>query len=82
MNLFNCDIKFLLLSIVIFCKFLTTEQQPILSRNTYKGLKGVAPSDHVFDSGFNRAVYFYEQTVAVVDINKRNEMLNCDIIEV
>lgn len=74
------DINFFLL--VIIGNFLETRQQPILSRNTYKGLRGVAPSDHVFDSGFNRAVYYCEQTVAVVDINKKNEMLNCDIIEV
>lgn len=57
-------------------------QQPLLSKNTYKGLTGIISTARLSSSGFQRVVYYHDQTVAIVDINQKNEMQNCDIIEV
>ena len=59
----------------------TSSQQPLLIRNTYKGLHGIIPSAQVLSSGLNRAVYYHDQAVAIVDISRNNEIQNCDIVE-
>ncbi|KAK0179161.1 hypothetical protein PV327_007978 [Microctonus hyperodae] len=57
--------------------------QPLMqSRQSYKGLRGLLPNPQSYAKGFNRVVYYHDQAVAVIDINKNNEMQNCDIIEV
>lgn len=57
-----------------------TVQQPTFFRNTFKGLTGFTPKTHAKDE--IKAVYYYEQTVAVVDLGPRNELHDCNIIEV
>lgn len=57
-----------------------TVQQPTFFRNTFKGLNGFSPKAHASDE--IRAVYYHEQTVAVVDLGPRNELHDCNIIEV
>lgn len=57
-----------------------TIQYPTFFRNTFKGLNGLTPSVAANDE--MRVVYYYEQTVAVVDLGPNNELHNCDIIEV
>ncbi|XP_043269236.1 uncharacterized protein [Venturia canescens] len=68
--------------LVILGTILTAStQQPFILRSNYKGLNGVLPSAQIFASGLNRAVYFHEQAVAVVDFKRNNEIHNCDIVE-
>ncbi|XP_012219070.1 uncharacterized protein [Linepithema humile] len=57
-----------------------TAQQPTFFRNTFKGLNGFSPKTHANDE--IRAVYYHEQTVAIVDLGPRNELHDCNIIEV
>ncbi|XP_076756362.1 uncharacterized protein LOC143426656 [Xylocopa sonorina] len=58
-----------------------SNQQPIFFKNIFKGLNGVLPN---VEYGTNeiRAVYYYEQTVAVVDLGNNNELHDCNLIEV
>lgn len=56
-------------------------QQPTFFKNTFKGLNGIVPKT-MFDRNEIRAVYYYEQTVAVVDLGSNNELHNCNLIEV
>ncbi|XP_031771056.1 uncharacterized protein LOC100870458 [Apis florea] len=56
-------------------------QQPIFFKNTFKGLNGISRAD-TFDRNEIRAVYYYDQTVAVVDLGINNELHNCNLIEV
>jgi hypothetical protein len=57
-----------------------TVQQPTFFRSTFKGLNGFSPKTHTNDE--IKAVYYYEQTVAVVDLGPQNELHDCNIIEV
>ncbi|XP_020280232.1 uncharacterized protein LOC109852972 isoform X2 [Pseudomyrmex gracilis] len=57
-----------------------TVQQPTFFRSTFKGLSGLTPSALV--SNEIRAVYYHEQTVAVVDLGPNNELRDCNVIEV
>ncbi|XP_071654164.1 uncharacterized protein [Temnothorax longispinosus] len=60
-----------------------TAQQPTFFRSTtFKGLSGLAPSAVALAKDEVRAVYYHEQTVAVVDLGPRNELHDCNIIEV
>lgn len=59
-----------------------TAQQPTFFRSTFKGLSGLTPSAIALMKDEIRAVYYYEQTVAVVDLGRKNELHDCNIIEV
>ncbi|XP_011633155.1 uncharacterized protein LOC105424558 isoform X1 [Pogonomyrmex barbatus] len=50
--------------------------------STFKGLAGLTPSAVALANDEIRAVYYHEQTVAVVDLGPRNELHDCNIIEV
>ncbi|XP_017760926.1 PREDICTED: uncharacterized protein LOC108551313 [Eufriesea mexicana] len=56
-------------------------QQPTFFKNTFKGLNGIIQKT-MFDRNEIRAVYYYDQTVAVVDLGTNNELHNCNLIEV
>lgn len=56
-------------------------QEPTWSRNNFKGLTGVNTNSEV-TAGVRRVVYYHDQAVAVVDVNREREIQNCDIIEV
>ncbi|KOC62458.1 Phospholipase A2 isozymes PA3A/PA3B/PA5 [Habropoda laboriosa] len=60
----------------------SSHQQPTFFKNTFKGLNGVALKTNPFDTDEIRAVYYYDQTVAVVDLGNNNELHNCNLIEV
>ncbi|XP_076168351.1 uncharacterized protein LOC143147189 isoform X2 [Ptiloglossa arizonensis] len=60
----------------------TSVQQPIFFKNTFKGLHGVTPRTNLFDNGEITAVYYHDQTIAVVDVSANNELQNCNLIEV
>ncbi|CAK9798907.1 Phospholipase A2 isozymes PA3A/PA3B/PA5 [Anthophora quadrimaculata] len=60
----------------------SSSQQPTFFRNTFKGLNGIALRTNLFDSDEIRAVYYYDQTVAVVTLGNNNELYNCNLIEV
>ena len=60
----------------------TSVPQPIFFKNTFKGLTGATPRISLPDRGEITAVYYYDQTIAVVDIATNNELHNCDLIEV
>ncbi|XP_015121002.1 phospholipase A2 phaiodactylipin [Diachasma alloeum] len=72
----------IVLHVIFFAMCGVTSTEPLLSRNTYKGLKGIVPSAEISTTGLRRAVYYHDQAVAVIDVNGRNEIQNCDIIEV
>ncbi|OAD54882.1 Phospholipase A2 isozymes PA3A/PA3B/PA5 [Eufriesea mexicana] len=55
-------------------------QQPTFFKNTFKGLNGIIQKT-MFDRNEIRAVYYYDQTVAVVDLGTNNELHNCNLIE-
>ncbi|KAK9300976.1 hypothetical protein QLX08_006474 [Tetragonisca angustula] len=57
-------------------------QQPTFFKNSFKGLNGVTLKDHAYDRNEITAVYYYDQTVAVVDLGANNELHNCNLIEV
>lgn len=57
-----------------------TVQQPTFFRSTFKGLSGLTPS--ALANNEIRAVYYHEQTVAVVDLGPNNELRDCNVIEV
>ncbi|XP_003700562.2 uncharacterized protein LOC100882432 [Megachile rotundata] len=57
-------------------------QQPTFFKNTYKGLNGVTVWNDVQNKDEIRAVYYHDQTVAVVDLGINNELHNCNLIEV
>ncbi|KAF3422651.1 hypothetical protein E2986_10082 [Frieseomelitta varia] len=57
-------------------------QQPTFFKNSFKGLNGVTLRDHAYDRNEITAVYYYDQTVAVVDLGANNELHNCNLIEV
>ncbi|XP_053997513.1 uncharacterized protein LOC128886558 [Hylaeus anthracinus] len=60
----------------------TSVQQPIFFKNTFKGLNGVTPRINSLDKGEITAVYYYDQTIAVVEIGTNNELHDCNLIEV
>ncbi|XP_033189786.1 uncharacterized protein LOC117156657 isoform X2 [Bombus vancouverensis nearcticus] len=57
-------------------------QQPIFFKNPFKGLNGIVPRTNAYIRNEIRAVYYYDQTVAVVDLGTNNELHNCNLIEV
>ncbi|EFN79339.1 uncharacterized protein LOC105187861 [Harpegnathos saltator] len=59
-----------------------TAQQPTFFKSTFKGLNGLTSGISVLADNEIRAVYYYEQTVAVVDLGPRNVLHDCNIIEV
>jgi len=73
-----CLTSFLVVSI---CS-LTAQQPTFFFRNTFKGLSGLTPSAVALMKDEMRVVYYHEQTVAVVDLGPRNELHDCNIIEV
>ncbi|XP_072751663.1 uncharacterized protein [Anoplolepis gracilipes] len=56
--------------------------QPTFFRSTFKGLNGVASSPSSLANDEIRAVYYHEQTVAVINLGSSNELRDCNIIEV
>ncbi|XP_063974621.1 uncharacterized protein LOC135161190 [Diachasmimorpha longicaudata] len=71
-----------LLLVIFFTLCTNTLTEPLLSRSTYKGLKGVVSSADISTSGLRRAVYYHDQAVAILDVNEKKEIQNCNIIEV
>lgn len=57
-------------------------QQPTFFRNVFKGLVGVTQRTRLPVKNEITAVYYYEQTIAVVEIGANNELSNCNLIEV
>ncbi|XP_043264352.1 uncharacterized protein LOC122404466 isoform X1 [Colletes gigas] len=57
-------------------------QQPIFFANKFKGLHGVTLRTNMLDRGEITAVYYHDQTVAVVEIGTNNELHDCNLIEV
>lgn len=57
-------------------------QQPTLFKKTFKGLNGLIPRTNTLDRNEFRAVYYHDQTVAVVDLGTNNELHNCNLVEV
>ncbi|XP_033342357.1 uncharacterized protein LOC117229744 [Megalopta genalis] len=59
-------------------------EQPIFFKNVLKGLNGggTTPRPRIPVKNEITAVYYYDQTIAVVDIGANNELQNCDLIEV
>ncbi|CAD1480871.1 unnamed protein product [Heterotrigona itama] len=57
-------------------------QQPTFFRNSFKGLNGVTLRNYAYDRNEITAVYYHDQTVAVVDLGANNELHNCNLIEV
>ncbi|XP_076547895.1 uncharacterized protein LOC117601840 [Osmia lignaria lignaria] len=72
-----CWIFFLIVAISSISK-----QQPTFSKNTFKGLNGVTVWSDAENRNEIRAVYYHDQTVAVVDLGTNNELHNCNLIEV
>lgn len=68
--------------LLVLSMCILTAQQPTFFRNTFKGLSGLTPSAIALAKDEIRAVYYHEQTVAVVDLGSRNELHDCNIIEV
>ncbi|XP_076244144.1 uncharacterized protein LOC143185222 [Calliopsis andreniformis] len=60
----------------------TSVQQPLFFKTTFKGLSGVTPRINLPDRGEITAVYYHDQTIAVVDVDSNNELHNCNLIEV
>lgn len=69
-----------LLLIALTCTL--SAQQPTFFKSTFKGLSGFTSSSTALARDEIRAVYYYEQTVAVVDLGSNNELHDCNIIEV
>ncbi|XP_017878975.1 uncharacterized protein LOC108624294 [Ceratina calcarata] len=74
------SLKWILLLVVAICS--NSVQQPTFFKNTFKGLNGVVPRQNTFDRNEIRAVYYHDQTVAIVDLDNNNELQNCNLIEV
>jgi len=70
------------LTVLLIVSTCSLTAQPTFFRSTFKGLSGLAPSDVALTKDEIRAVYYHEQTVAVVDLGPRNELHDCNIIEV
>lgn len=75
-----CSMYLTVFLVVSICSL--TAQQPTFFRSTFKGLNGLTPSAVALGNDDIRAVYYHEQTVAVVDLGPRNELHDCNIIEV
>lgn len=70
-------------TILLFLAFCAPSlQEPTFFKATFKGLNGVVPVHRVHEKGEIRAVYYHDQTVAIVDLGQNNELHNCDLIEV
>ncbi|KAL2726605.1 uncharacterized protein V1478_006883 [Vespula squamosa] len=79
----SCIIKMNSTNIIIF--FLLTLstsslQKPTFFKNTFKGLRGVTSKLNFLT--YTRAVYYYEQTVAIVDLEVNNVLHDCNLIEI
>ncbi|KZC14498.1 PREDICTED: uncharacterized protein LOC107192557 [Dufourea novaeangliae] len=57
-------------------------QQPLFFKNPFKGLSGVTPRTRLPVIDEITAVYYHDQTIAVVEIGANNELHNCNLIEV
>ncbi|XP_043492456.1 uncharacterized protein LOC122517905 [Polistes fuscatus] len=55
-------------------------QRPTFFKNTFKGLRGISTNVNLLK--YVRAVYYHEQTVAIVDLGLNNELHDCNIVEV
>lgn len=55
-------------------------QKPTFFKNTFKGLRGVSSKLNFLT--YTRAVYYYEQTVAIVDLEVNNVLHDCNLIEI
>lgn len=68
--------------IIFFFLTLSTKslQKPIFFKNTFKGLRGVTSEFNFLT--YVRAVYYYEQTVAIVDLGVNNVLHDCNLIEI
>lgn len=60
----------------------TSVQQPLFFKSPFKGLNGIRTKISLADRGEITAVYYYDQTIAVVDVGSNNELHNCNLIEV
>ncbi|KAI4472853.1 hypothetical protein M0802_016465 [Mischocyttarus mexicanus] len=65
---------------ILLTLFTSSLQRPTFFKNTFKGLRGIPASVNLLKQ--IRAVYYHEQTVAVVDLGFNNELDNCNIIEI
>ncbi|XP_034950600.1 phospholipase A2-like [Chelonus insularis] len=68
--------------LVLLATCATTKQNPIFANIINHKRTNYIPGAPLYTRDIRRAVYFHDQTVAVVDVNIKNEMQNCDIIEV
>ncbi|XP_031835378.1 uncharacterized protein LOC116428193 isoform X2 [Nomia melanderi] len=57
-------------------------QQPTFFKSVFKGLIGVTQRTRPQVHSEITAVYYHEQTIAVVEIGNNNELNNCNLIEV
>ncbi|CAL7941136.1 unnamed protein product [Xylocopa violacea] len=71
--------SWIVLCIVIIIN--SSNQQPTFFKNIFKGLNGVSPKVK-YETNEIRAVYYYDQTVAIVDLGNNNELHDCNLIEV
>ncbi|XP_047352600.1 uncharacterized protein LOC124950211 [Vespa velutina] len=60
--------------------FISSLQKPIFFKNTFKGLRGITSEPNCLT--YVRAVYYYEQTVAIVDLTVNNVLHDCNLIEI
>ncbi|XP_015592725.1 uncharacterized protein LOC107266601 [Cephus cinctus] len=66
----------------VLCASSFSLQQPTFFKSTYKGLNRINPRAALSTSGEMLAVYYHDQTVAVVELGMNNELHNCELVEV
>ncbi|XP_012285622.1 uncharacterized protein LOC105702550 [Orussus abietinus] len=67
--------------VVVLCLCSSSLEQPMFFTNSFKGLEGLTVPRNQF-SGDVPAVYYHDQTVAVVELGFDNELHNCDLVEI
>ncbi|KAI4480261.1 hypothetical protein M0804_010259 [Polistes exclamans] len=80
---FCLNIKMTSVNAIVFILLTLTAsslQRPTFFKNTFKGLRGISTNVNLLKHV--RAVYYHEQTVAIVDLGFNNELHDCNIVEV